>query len=371
MVIMTTLYLIVVWLIFFKFKVLPFNTFWKAVVFVLGVTIVNVFLVGLGTLTPSSDQAVVSGYITEIAPQVSGRVVSVPVRPEAPLEPGDTLFQIDPLPYQYRVDQLTAALVQTEAAVAQLKESYDAARANVGTIEEQLALTRLRVSQQQRLVVTGAGNRQTLEQYESNEAQQVEQLRAARANQNSAYLALTAEVGDEQAQVAQVLAQLESAQYDLAQTTVRAPGGGVVTMLALRPGMLATSQRTVATFVYTDTLFVAALFPQKALENIEPGQTAKINFAALPGRIYEGTVVGPPIAIGEAQFFASGQLHWTQEWRTTRQYPVIITLPADFPEELRRLGLAASVRIHTDQAGVVGIVAMILQWIQTSLDYVI
>jgi multidrug resistance efflux pump len=142
-------------------------------------------------------------------------------------------------------------------------------------------------------------------------------------------------------------------------------------MLALRPGMLATSQRAVATFVHSDTLFVAALFPQKALENIEAGQTAKMNFPALPGRIFEGTVIGPPMAIGEAQFFASGQLHWTQEWRMTRQYPVMLTLPPDFPEELRKLGLAASVRIHTDQAGVVGIVALVLQWIQTSLDYII
>jgi multidrug resistance efflux pump len=371
MVIMTTLYLILVWLIFFKLKLLPFNKFWKMVVLVIGIIIVNVFLSGLGTLTPPSSQATVSGWITEIAPQVSGRVVSVPVRPNEPLEPGDTLFQIDPLPYQYRVDQLTATLVQTEAAVAQLKESYDAARANVGAIEEQLALTRLRLGQQERLVATGAGNRQTLEQYQSNEAQQIEQLRAARANQNSAYLSLTAEVGDEQSQVAQVLAQLESAQYDLAQTTVRAPTAGAVTMLALRPGMLATSQRAVATFVHSDTLFVAALFPQKALENIEAGQTAKMNFPALPGRIFEGTVIGPPMAIGEAQFFASGQLHWTQEWRMTRQYPVMLTLPPDFPEELRKLGLAASVRIHTDQAGVVGIVALVLQWIQTSLDYII
>lgn len=55
----------------------------------------------------------------------------------------------------------------------------------------------------------------------------------------------------------------------------------------------------------------------------------------------------------------------------TRLFPVLVSIPADLPPELRKVGLAASVRIHTEGAGVVGIVAVILQWVQTSLDLVI
>ena len=42
-----------------------------------------------------------------------------------------------------------------------------------------------------------------------------------------------------------------------------------------------------------------------------------------------------------------------------------------FPVELQKVGVAASVRIHTEKAGIVGIVAVALQWVQTSLDLVI
>ena len=104
---------------------------------------------------------------------------------------------------------------------------------------------------------------------------------------------------------------------------------------------------------------------------MRPGQMAKINFPALPGRIFEGEVLHIPHAVGEAQFFASGQLPRLQEQRMTRLFPVVVSLPPDFPPELRKLGLAASIRVHTEQAGIVGIVALILQWIQTSLDYVL
>ena len=125
------------------------------------------------------------------------------------------------------------------------------------------------------------------------------------------------------------------------------------------------------TFVYTDTLYIGALFSQKALENMRIGQTAKVNFPALPGRIFESEVAGIPSAVGEGQFYATGQLHRMADQRMLRTYPVGLTLPEDFPPQLRRLGLAASVRVHTDKAGIVGIVAIILQWIETSLDYLL
>jgi hypothetical protein len=35
------------------------------------------------------------------------------------------------------------------------------------------------------------------------------------------------------------------------------------------------------------------------------------------------------------------------------------------------VGLAASVTIHTEGAGVVGIVAVVLQWVGTSLDAIL
>ena len=55
----------------------------------------------------------------------------------------------------------------------------------------------------------------------------------------------------------------------------------------------------------------------------------------------------------------------------TRLWPVLITVPEEFPPDLRKFGIAANVTIHTEGAGVVGIVADVLQWVNTSLDAVI
>jgi multidrug resistance efflux pump len=371
MVIIATLYGLVVYLVFFKLKLLPWNKATSTLSLVVGVVILSVFLVGLQGLTPASQQAIITGALTEIAPQVSGRVINVPAEPNVPLDPGTVLFEIDPRPFQYRVDQLTAQLADTEAGVAQLKESYDAARAQTASIEAQLTLTLLRRSQQQELFDAGAGSAFELERFETEAEQLTAALRGAEANERAAFLALNSSVGDEQSRVAQVLAQLDLAQFDLANAVVRTPGPGLVTVLTLRPGMQVSPMRSVVTFVYNDDLVIFALFQQKALESLRRGDLAKVNFPALPGRVFDSRVISVVEGIGEGQFYASGQLPRVNDQRMTRIYPVLIEIPADFPREMRRVGLAASVRIHTERAGIVGIVANILQWIQTSLDLVI
>ena len=110
MVLITTLYIALIWLLFFKFKWLPWNKLTQALCLIIGVVILSGFLVGLQGLTPASTQAVIAGRVVEIAPQVSGRVTSVPVQAMQVIEEGDVLFKIDPTAYQARVDDLEARL---------------------------------------------------------------------------------------------------------------------------------------------------------------------------------------------------------------------------------------------------------------------
>ena len=370
MVIVLGLYLGGVYLIFFKFKLLPFNKITGGFVVVLGVTILTVFLVGLQTLTPASVQGMISANVTEIAPQVQGEVIEVSVQVNQMVEANEVLFRIDPRPYQDQVDQLKAQLVGTEATVAQLKESYDAARAQVSTTIVQLALSRKRLKEFQQLLATGAGNRFDVENTETEVARLEQQLVATQAEENQTLLALNAKVGDRQSQVAQVLAQLDEAQFNLKNCEVRAPAEGIVTLNLLRPGAVVSPGRAVMTFIYTDTVNVTGIFPQKALENIAVGDKAVMSFSALPGRLFDSKVRQIPSAIGNAQFYTSGQLEVIDESRMTTLYMVFVDLPEDFPSEQVRLGLAADVRLYSAQAGVVGSVATILQWVQTSLAYV-
>ncbi len=311
MLIINCLYLALVYLLFFKLKVLPWNKVSQGLVVLLGTIILTGFLVGLQGLTPSSTQATITGRIVEIAPLVSGRVIDVPTEPNVPVREGDVLFEIDPFLYEARIDELQASL----------------------------ALAQLRLEQYRELAEADAGSKFQLQQTE--------------------------------AEVKQLEARLAMAEDDLKNTVVRAPADGMVPRLFLQPGMRVDPSRAVITFVDTEQLAIATQIQQKALQNIRPGDKALVNFPALPGQVFEAEVIDVPSAIGDAQTFASGQLPVLGQAKATRLYAVYVTIPEDFPEDLRKIGLAASVTIHTEGAGVVGIVAVILQWVNTSLDAII
>lgn len=305
MLIVTSLYLALIYLLFFRFRVLPWNKISQGLTILIGVMILTAFLVGLQGLTPVSVQGAITGRVVEIAPQVSGRVVSVEAESNITVDEGAILFSIDPVSFESQVDEL----------------------------EARLQLARLRLGQYEELAASSAGTRFQVEQSE--------------------------------AEVKQLEALLVGARFDLANTVVRAPARGMVPRVLLQPGMRISPLKSVLTFVDTDNLAIGAQFQQKALINVRPGDKALVNFPALPGQVFEAQVIEIPGAIGDAQMLASGQLPSVQQFAMTRLYPVFISLPEDFPRELRKVGLAASVTIHTEAAGVV---AIVLQWINTSMD---
>ena len=311
MVIITCIYLVLVYLLFFKLKLLPWNKISQGLVVLIGVIILSGFLVGLQGLTPASVQGAVTGRVIEIAPDVTGRVVSVSVEPDVVVNEGDELFAIDSTLYEARVEEL----------------------------EARLGLSQLRLEQFLELAASDAGSVFQVEQAE--------------------------------AEVKQLEASLAGARFDLSNTVVRAPSIGVAPRVVLRPGMTVSPSRAVITFVDTSELAINAQFQQKALINVKAGDKAMVNFPALPGQVFEAKVILVPGAIGNAQLLASGQLQNVEQFNMTRIYPVMISLPEEFPDKLRKVGLAASVTIHTEGAGVVGIVAVVLQWVGTSLDAVL
>jgi multidrug resistance efflux pump len=311
MIFVVVLYGGLVYLLFFRFRLLPWNMFTQGITLLVGIVLLLGFLVGLRTLTPASTQAGITGRIVEIAPQVSGRVVAVHAQRNVTVEKGAKLFSIDPTPYQAKMDEL----------------------------EARLALSRRRVDDYRELVEAGAGSEFQLEQTE--------------------------------AETKQLEAQLTSARFNLENTTVTAPTRGMVPRLFLKEGVQVSPSKSVMAFVDTSELLVGGLFPQKALQTVKIGDTARVNFAALPGRVFESKVAIIPSAIGDTQFMASGQLSSIQGQRMVNQYPIYIELPEDFPDDMRKVGLAASIYIHTEGAGVVGSVANVMQFISSSLQAIL
>jgi hypothetical protein len=144
MVIILCLYIVALWVIFSKFKLVRWGWLSGTVSVLVGAFILATFLA----------------------------LVAIPVRPNAPVKANDVLFQIDPAPFQYKVSQLRASLAakqQTEI----LKANYDQASANVVGLTAQVAFNAKRLGDIQKLAAedantqTRAGFRDRWRQYDS------------------------------------------------------------------------------------------------------------------------------------------------------------------------------------------------------------
>jgi multidrug resistance efflux pump len=187
---------------------------------------------------------------TPIVPAVSGNVVSVSAQAHIELKQGDVLFNIDPEPFENRVESLTAQIILAREDVVRAR---------------------------------------TL-------------LNSRNISQRDADAAFTREASLE--------GQLATAEFELEQTTVRAPTDGYVTQMALRPGMRAVAMplRPVMIFVHREGLYFVGWFRQNSLLRLTQGDDAEVAFDGIPGKVFSGEVefILPGLAEGQVQ--ASGTM---------------------------------------------------------------
>lgn len=251
---------------------------------------------------------------TPIVPAVSGNVVSVSALPLVQMKKGDVLFNIDPEPFQNKVDSLTARIILA-------REDSERARTllvsrNISQRDADTAFTRL----------------------------------------------------------ASLEGELATAEFELEQTTVRAPTDGSVLQMALRPGMRAVSMplRPVMIFVHKETLYFIGWFRQNSLLRLTAGDDAEVAFDGIPGRVFSAEVVAVASAIAEGQVQASGNLISP----VSAQYPgrlavrINITDPA-FEEFRSRVpgGAYAQAAVYSEHFHHVAIMRKILLRMSSWMNY--
>jgi multidrug resistance efflux pump len=265
MIILIALCYSVFYIVFFKKLRLFQESVRNISIFVgIGVVLVGTIVFMWWSFAPTAKDGRVFQYVISIVPNVKGTVIEVPVKPLVKVNKGKVLYKIDPEPFQFAVDQIMASIVQAGA---------------------QKKLAEIEVKRTGKLVRASAGAQSDLDRW-------------------------TAQLAVANATIASLNAQLHYAQWQLAETVVRAPHSGFVANLQLRPGNYVTNMPVAAamTFVSDETREILASFSQSAIRYIKEGDSVEAVFALLPGKVYSGKISHIFRNSGEAQLTASGQL---------------------------------------------------------------
>jgi multidrug resistance efflux pump len=398
--ILLLIYSFFVWLIFFKFKWLPWNIVSQVIVITLPVIGMAVLILFLNLVAPTTNDVRVANYVVQIGSRVSGRVIEMPVEPNRPIKKGAVLFRIDPTQYKNEAAAATAQLVVARAklseAVAQLsnasagarelQENLKAASGQVGAVSAKIELARKRLDQNRELVATGAGSKFDLERAETDLKELQAQLDSVRASEGQVVQKLSAQVGGDQAQVAAARAQVASANaqianaeaqladanWKLSETTVYAPADGYAINLQLRVGSSVGSFAGffAMTFVENEQ-WILALYTQNELRNVEPGNEAEIALRTYPNRVIKCKVDSIVWATGVGQMPFGGTLAQPGQPPMLNKYAVKLMLDEKEKDLFLAAGAVGNGAIYTDSGHMIHIIRKVIIRVGTKLDWLI
>jgi multidrug resistance efflux pump len=352
--ILLIIYSVVVWLIFFKFKLLPWNITSQVIVVTIPIIALTILILFMNIVAPSSSDVRAQNYVIPIVPRVTGQVTEVPIEPNRPIKKGDVLFKIDPVPFE-------AAEKAAEATLRGAQDQLNNAVNKKAALTPRIDLAKKRVEQFTALATTGAGKRADLEQAQSD-----------LGNLQSEFLAADATESQARAQISKSEADLINAQFDREGTTYLAPANGRVANLALRPGVRATQFATmpVMSFIEEDDPWLLAFFRQNELRYVEAGDEAEIYMMQYPGRIIKCVVDSILWATAQGQMPISGNLQNTLPVAVPEQRIAVrlVLVPKD-----RDLFLAAGARgggaIYTEHGKMIHIVRKVFLRVSAKVDW--
>jgi multidrug efflux system membrane fusion protein len=301
---------------------------------------------------PRTDDATVRANYIAVAPEVSGKLMELPVKDNQPVQKGDLLFAIDPRPYE---DALQAALSEQKTLegrindagrhIAAQRSAVDSARAGlrgshtgVASAESSIEAADATVVRVQSTVAAASAQLQLAEdnvkridpllakQYvtveQSDQAHTA--LRVAQESYNQAQSALIqakaqqrqavatqqnalAHVEQSEAQLGQArqtvdtlesliaqrpakAASVRDAQINLERCRVTAPFYGYVTNLNISEGAYARPGAVMFTLIDMRNWYVIANYRETKLASIRPGRPVDVYLMGHPDRPFKGTV---------------------------------------------------------------------------------
>ena len=252
---------------------------------------------------PWTRDSTVRAYVVSMAPEISGRIVQLPVVDNQFVHKGDLLLVIDKTDFKI-------SMQQAEAEVAQAQVNAENARRQA---ERRRKLTTLEVAMEQR------------QNFETNAT-------------------------STQAQYESALARRDQARVNLERTEIRSPVNGWVTNLLAQEGDYVSIGKDVISLVNADSFWLDAYFEETQLAPIREGDPATIKLMGF-SQIVRGEVgsVSRGITVSNAKADQQGlaTVNPIFTWvRLAQRVPVRIRID-EVPNGVRLVaGLTATVQIE-------------------------
>lgn len=284
-----------------------------------------------------TNDAYLTSDLVAVAPQITGRVVAVPVVDNQTVKKGMLLAAIDPQPFRLSLAAQLAKRVEAEAQLAvdhDLVKSAKAARAEAAA-KERMANDNLRRARP--VAAAGFVSRQALEDAATHQQESAAALAGAEDTVVKARQTETLH----QATVKAIAAQIAYLQWQLDQTKILAPVDGTITNLTLRVGDQAVANQPLIGLVDAHAWRVLANYKEGVIRHMRVGHAAWVWLDTYPWHVHRAVIQGIARGISRAPT-PNTLLPYvapTTDWiRLERRFPVTLVLLDPSPEITLHMG---------------------------------
>jgi membrane fusion protein, multidrug efflux system len=275
--------------------------------------------------------AYVQSDLVALAPQITGRVVTVHIADNQNVVRGDLLVAIDPVPFQLTVDQRRAEVDEARAQVA--ANQHEIALAEDVLAAAISAAGYAHETQARLASLTRAQDVSRADLDQANDA--IRRADAARDAAREKIAAAQSTAAMHQAAQARSAAALATAEWQLARTKLISPTDGAITGLTIRAGDTAQADVPLIGIVDAHAWRIVANYKEGYIRDLKPGDTAWVWLDSEPWHLHRAKVAS--IARGISRDPVPNRLLTyvspTTDWiRLQRRFPVTLTLidpPAD------------------------------------------
>ena len=260
---------------------------------------------------PWTRDGQVRTQVIQVTPRVTGMVVKIHVTDNQKVKTGDLLFEIDPSPYQIKLNQAESRLTRTKEAAKGTKIEFDRVKSIYAKDK-------------------GAVSQKDLVRNETNYYKSLADIDTSVESVNTAKL-------------------------NLSFTKVFAEVDGYVSNINFQIGSQASANKAILALVDENAYWVFGFFREDSIPSVEVGDTAKVTLLAYPDTPLSGKVESIAWGISHSDGNPGSNLLPSVkpvfQWiRLAQRIPVRIKLDT-LPEDVKlRFGLTASVMILKEEA---------------------
>jgi len=322
----------------------------------------------------TTDDAYVTGRIHVIASKVPGTVRTVYVEDNQFVKKDDVLVEIDDRDYDVRVreaesarnaehaklEEVSTKVDVTKKQLLELQFSVKSARANLNLQEANLKQADLDFKRAQKLRAKEVVPEERLEKAKTNYDVTAAQVEASREHLKQVEAALeTQKALIQQTQSAlksqnSVVKQREETRKaeDLKKsyTKIYAPADGYITKKSVENGNQIQPGQPLMAVVPLDDIWVVANYKETQIENVKPGQKAKIKVDTYPDRDFEGTVQSIMAGTGSIFSLFPPENATGNYVKVVQRVPIKIVLKEGTdPNHILRVGMSVEPTIITKE----------------------